>query len=222
MSRADRSTPALTGGQTPKVVAYSATGERIGEVELTEGVFGIRPHKAVVHQALVAELAAERSGDASTKTRGEVAGSTRKIWRQKGTGRARHGSRKAPIFVGGGIVFGPRPREYGQRLPKAMRRLALRSVLSDAVRDGRLAVVEGFGVTEGRTREVVDFLDGLEVEGRTVLIPASQDHLVRRAARNLPDVVVLHPEKLRLAVLLAAERIMIDRAALAAIEGVLS
>lgn len=222
MSPAERLTPTGTDAQTPRVVAYSAAGERIGEVELTEGVFGVRPHKAVVHQALVAELAGERSGDASTKTRGEVSGSTRKVWRQKGTGRARHGSRKAPIFVGGGIAFGPRPRDHGQRLPKAMRRLALRSVLSDAVRDGRLVVVEGFGVAEGRTREVVDYLDDLEIDGRVVLVPASQDHLVRRAARNLPDVAVLHPEKLRLAVLLAADRILIDRGALAAIEGVLS
>ncbi|MDR5683993.1 MAG: 50S ribosomal protein L4 [Armatimonadota bacterium] len=206
----------------PRAPVYSALGERIDEVELTQAVFGIRPHKAVVHQALVAELAGERARGASTKTRGEVAGSTRKIWRQKGTGRARHGSRKAPIFVGGGIVFGPRPRDHTQRLPKAMRRLAVRSVLSDAVRDGRLIVVEGFGITEGRTRELVDLLDGLEVEGRTALIAASEDRLVRRAARNLPDVTVLSPDDLSLAPLLAAQRVVIDRAALAAMERVLS
>jgi large subunit ribosomal protein L4 len=204
------------------VAAYSAAGEPIGEVELTEAVFGAQPHKAVVHQALVAELAAERAGGASTKTRGEVAGSTRKIWRQKGTGRARHGSRKAPIFVGGGITFGPRPRDYSQRLSKAMRRLAVRSALSDAAREGRLIVVEGFGVTEGRTVEVVDLLEGLGVEGRVVFVSPSDDHLVRRASRNVPDVAVLSPDGLSLAALLAADRIIIDKAALGTIERVLS
>jgi large subunit ribosomal protein L4 len=205
-----------------KVAAYSATGERVGEVDLADAVFGIRPHKAVVHQALVAELAADRAGGASTKTRGEVAGSTRKIWRQKGTGRARHGSRKAPIFVGGGITFGPRPRDYTQRLPRAMRRLAVRSALSDAARAGRLLVVEGFGVTEGQTREAVDLLDGLDVSGRVVLVAMPEDRLVRRAARNLPDVAVLSPGNLSLAALLAADRIVIDKAALGEIERVLS
>ncbi len=207
----------------PKVAAYSAMGEPAGEVDLPEGVFGIRPHPAVVHQTLVAQHANARKGTASTKTRGEVEGSTRKIWRQKGTGRARHGDIRAPIFVGGGVVFGPKPRDYSHRLPKAMRRLALRSVLSNAAQTGRLVVVDGFGVQEGRTREVASFLQKLGVaDQRVVLLVGSQGHLVGRAARNLPRVAVLTPNTLNVADLLWADRILLGRDALSAVEEVLA
>jgi large subunit ribosomal protein L4 len=207
----------------PKVAAFSATGEPAGEVELSEEVFGVRPHAAVVHQALVAQHANARKGTASTKTRGEVAGSTRKIWRQKGTGRARHGDIRAPLFVGGGVVFGPKPRDYSHRLPKAMRRLALRSVLSDAAQTGRLVVVEGFGVQQGRTREVATFLHKLGfAQERVVLLAGAGGQLVGRAARNLPRVVVLTPNTLNVADLLWADRIVVSRDALGAVEEVLS
>lgn len=206
----------------PKVAAYSATGEPAGEVDVPEEVFGIRPNPAVVHQALVAQHANARKGTASTKTRGEVEGSTRKIWPQKGTGRARHGDIRAPIFVGGGVVFGPKPRDYSHRLPKAMRRLALRSVLSDAAQTGRLAVVDGFGVQEGRTREMASFLQKLGViDQRVVLVVGAQGHLVGRAARNLPRVAVLTPNTLNVADLLWADRILIGRDTIGAIEEVL-
>lgn len=207
----------------PKVAAYSATGEPAGEMDLPEGVFGIRPHPAVVHQAVVAQHANARQGTASTKTRGEVEGSTRKIWRQKGTGRARHGDIRAPIFVGGGVVFGPKPRDYSHRLPRAMRTLALRSVLSDAAQTGRLVVVDGFGVQEGRTREVAAFLQKLGVVSqRVVLVVGSQGRLVERAARNLPRVTVLTPNTLNVADLLWADRILVSRDALTAVEEVLA
>ncbi len=207
----------------PRVAAYSATGEPAGEVDLPEDVFGLRPHAAVVHQALVAQQANARAGTASTKTRGEVEGSTRKIWRQKGTGRARHGDIRAPIFVGGGVVFGPKPRDYSHRLPKAMRRLALRSVLSDAAASGRLAVVEGFGVQEGRTREVVAFLNKVGAAGQRVVLLAGEDGpQVGRAARNLPRVVVLTANTLNVADLLWADRILISRSALRAVREVLA
>ena len=207
----------------PKVAAFSATGEPAGEVDLPEGVFGVRPHLAAVHQALVAQQANARKGTASTKTRGEVAGSTRKIWRQKGTGRARHGDIRAPIFVGGGVVFGPKPRDYSHRLPKAMRRLAVRSVLSDAAQGGRLVVVEGFGVQEGRTREVQAFLRKLGMaDQRVVLLVGEQGPLVGRAARNLPRVTVLTPNTLNVADLLWADRIVVSRDALPAVEEVLA
>jgi large subunit ribosomal protein L4 len=206
----------------PTVATYDAQGTVVGEVDLPAEVFGIRPHKAVVHQALVAQWAAARAGTASTKTRGEVAGSTRKIWRQKGTGRARHGDIRAPIFVGGGVVFGPKPRDYTQRLPKAMRRLAIRSVLSDALATGRLRVVEEFGVAEGRTREVVGLLERLALDGRVLLIAREEDRLVRRAARNLPRVLVLGPGTLNVADLLWADHILVERAVIPRIEGVLS
>ncbi len=207
----------------PRVAAFSATGDPAGEVDLPESVFGVRPHAAVVHQALVAQHANARKGTASTKTRGEVEGSTRKIWRQKGTGRARHGDIRAPIFVGGGVVFGPKPRDYRHRLPKAMRRLALRSVLSDAAQTGRLVVVEGFGVREGRTREVAAFLHKLGVaDQRVVLLVGSEGPLVGRAARNLPRVVVLTPSTLNVADLLWADRIVVSQQALRGVQEVLA
>ncbi|MER3456424.1 MAG: 50S ribosomal protein L4 [candidate division GAL15 bacterium] len=207
----------------PRVAAFRATGEPAGEVDLPEEVFGVRPHEAVVHQALVAQHANARKGTASTKTRGEVAGSTRKIWRQKGTGRARHGDIRAPIFVGGGVVFGPKPRDYSHRLPKAMRCLALRSVLSDAAQTGRLVVVEGFGVQEGRTREVVAFLRKLGfADQRVVLLAHADGQLVGRAARNLPRVAVLTPNTLNVADLLWADRIVLSREALKAVQEVLA
>ncbi|MCS7172768.1 MAG: 50S ribosomal protein L4 [Armatimonadetes bacterium] len=206
----------------PVVTRYDAQGSAVGQMELPARIFGIKPHKAVVHQALVAQWAAARAGTASTKTRGEVAGSTRKIWRQKGTGRARHGDVRAPIFVGGGVVFGPKPRDYTQRLPKAMRRLAVRSVLSDAVATSRLRVVEGFGVAEGRTREVVAFLERMGLEGRILLIARDEDKLVRRAARNLPQVRVLGPGTLNVADLLWADHILLEQAVIPRIEEVLA
>jgi large subunit ribosomal protein L4 len=207
----------------PRVAAYSATGEPAGEVDLPADVFGVRPHAAVVHQALVAQQANARAGTASTKTRGEVKGSTRKIWRQKGTGRARHGDIRAPIFVGGGVVFGPKPRDYSHRLPKAMRRLAIRSVLSDAAAAGRLVVVEGFGVQEGRTREVAAFLERVGVAGqRVVLLVGQHGPRVGRAARNLPGVVVLTANTLNVADLLWADRILVSRDAVSAVQEVLA
>ncbi len=204
------------------VTRYDAQGSAVGEVELPAAIFGIKPHKAVVHQALVAQWAAARAGTASTKTRGEVAGSTRKIWPQKGTGRARHGDIRAPIFVGGGVAFGPKPRDYTQRLPKAMRRLAIRSVLSDAVATGRLRVVDGFGVTEGRTREVVAFLQRMGLSGRILLIAQDDDKLLCRAARNLPQVVVLGPGTLNVADLLWADHILLQRDTIPRIQEVLT
>ncbi len=207
----------------PKVAVYSSAGERDGEVELPEDVFGVRPHAAVVHQALVAQQANARRGTASTKTRGEVEGSTRKIWRQKGTGRARHGDIRAPIFVGGGVVFGPKPRDYSHRLPKAVRRLALRSVLSDAATSGRLVVVRSFGVQEGRTREMAAFLKKLGVAGqRVVLLAGEEGPLVGRAARNLPQVVVLTANTLNVADLLWADRILMSQDAVRAVQEVLA
>src|SRR3989442_2608620 len=126
----------------PTAQVFDAEGEGTGTVELPAAVFGIKPHAAVVHEVLVAQLANRRAGTGATKTRGEVSGSTRKIWRQKGTGRARHGSRKAPIFVGGGITFGPRPRDYTQRTPKKVRHLAVRSALSAKAAAGQIGRIE--------------------------------------------------------------------------------
>lgn len=163
-------------------------GETVGQVELRDEVFAVPFHQAVVHQALVRQLANARQGTADTKTRGEVAGGGRKPWRQKGTGRARQGSIRAPHFKGGGVVFGPHPRDYSQDMPKKMRRLALLSALSSKVAENRLVLVEELQVREARTKEMAEILRRLEVEAPALLVLPEVDLQVIRAARNIPRV----------------------------------
>ena len=160
-------------------------------MEVDERVFGVKPNRAVVHQALLAHLASRRGGHASTKTRGEVRGSTAKIRRQKGTGRARLGSSRAPTLRHGGIVFGPKPRSYAQRLPKRMRRLAVRSVLSDKVAEGRLRVLDAFALERPRTKEVLAVLGALGLQGSTLIVSGQPDRLLSLGARNIPETKVM-------------------------------
>lgn len=174
-----------------KLPVANARGEDVGAVEVDERVFGIKPNRAVVHQTLLAHLANRRAGGASTKTRGEVRGSTAKIRRQKGTGRARLGSSRAPHLRHGGIVFGPKPRSYVQRVPKRMRRLAVRSVLSDKVAEGRLRVVDALQLEKPRTKEVVGVLEALGFQGPTLIITGAPDHALSLGARNIPETKVM-------------------------------
>ena len=200
-----------------KVQAFDTEGKDVGTVELPEAVFGVRPHTAVMHEVLLAQLAAKRSGTHSTKTRGEVAGSTRKIYRQKGTGRARHGSRKAPIFRGGGITFGPKPRDYAQDTPRKVRRLAVRSALSAKARDGRVLVVEPLDLTAPRTRAVVQLLDRLPVAGKTLLVTPAADELLLRSAANVRGVTVRAAAAVSLRDVLAADYLVLTRSAVAVV-----
>ena len=200
-----------------KVQVFDTEGKDVGTVELPEAVFGVRPHTAVMHEVLLAQLAAKRSGTHSTKTRGEVAGSTRKIYRQKGTGRARHGSRKAPIFRGGGITFGPKPRDYAQDTPRKVRRLAVRSALSAKARDGRVLVVEPLGLTAPRTRAVVQLLDRLPVAGKTLLVTPAADELLLRSAANVRGVTVRAAAAVSLRDVLAADYLVLTRSAVAVV-----
>ena len=142
----------------PEIAVVTVTGEPGEPVHLRDDVFGIEPHEAVLHQAVVRQLADRRQGTASTKTRGFVRGSTRKAWRQKGTGRARQGSRRAPHWRGGGVVFGPHPRSYRQKMPRKMRSLALRSALSSVVREERLVLLDELGLEAPSTRSLRDIL----------------------------------------------------------------
>ena len=200
-----------------KVQVFDTEGKDVGTVELPEAVFGVRPHTAVMHEVLLAQLAAKRSGTHSTKTRGEVAGSTRKIYRQKGTGRARHGSRKAPIFRGGGITFGPKPRDYAQDTPRKVRRLAVRSALSAKARDGRVLVVEPLDLTAPRTRAVVQLLDRLPVAGKTLLVTPAADELLLRSAANVRGVTVRAAAAVSLRDVLAADYLVLTRSAVAVV-----
>jgi large subunit ribosomal protein L4 len=163
-----------------------ASGQKTGERDLPEGLFGGSINSAVLHQVIVAQLAAARSGSASTKTRSEVRGGGQKPWRQKGTGRARHGSIRSPLWVGGGAVFGPKPRRYTQRLPKKMRKSALRSALAAKAGDGRVWILGGF--EEPKTRVAAAVLAAAEIEGRVLIVLDPDDSgsvLIDRAFRNL-------------------------------------
>jgi large subunit ribosomal protein L4 len=200
-----------------KVQAFDTQGKDAGMVDLPETVFGMTPHTAVMYEVLLAQLAAKRTGTHSTKTRGDVRGSTRKIYRQKGTGRARHGSRKAPIFRGGGITFGPKPRDYAQDTPRKVRRLAVRSALSAKAKDGRVIVVEPLELEAPRARVIVELLDHLPVAGRTLLVTPAADDLVLRSAANVRGVTVRAARAVSLRDVLDADYLVLTRPAVAVV-----
>ena len=174
-----------------RLTVKNTQGQEVDTIEVDDPVFGIKPNRAVMHQALLAHLANRRAGTASTKTRGEVRGSTAKIRRQKGTGRARMGSIRAPNLTGGGVAFGPRPRGFVQRLPKRMRRLAIRSVLSDKAAEGRLQVLDRLSLDKPRTKDVAEVLANLGVSGSALIVIAEPERNVLLGARNLPETKVL-------------------------------
>jgi large subunit ribosomal protein L4 len=177
-----------------KAPLYTADGAEKGEVALDAEVFGIEPNLAVMHQVVTAQLAGARSGTASTKTRGEVRGGGRKPWRQKGLGRARQGSIRAPHWTGGGIAHGPKPRSYAQRTPKKMKRLALRSALSARASESAVKVLEPLEWSNPKTRQAAALLASIGAAGKTLLVITRSDTAAHRAFRNLPDVVIAEPE----------------------------
>jgi large subunit ribosomal protein L4 len=174
-----------------KVPVYSLNGEVVKKIELSRAVFDLPFNEAVVHQAMVRQLANGRQGTASAKTRGEVSGSTKKLYAQKHTGRARRGSIKSPVLRGGGVVFGPKPRIYRQSMPKKMRKLALKCVLSAKVRDGDIRLVEKLDFEAPRTKEVLNILSSLGIESSALILTAQSAPDVVKSAANLPEVKVL-------------------------------
>lgn len=171
-----------------KTSLYNMQGEVVGEIELNDTIFGIEPNLDVVHRIVKNQLANRRQGTAKTKTRSEVSGGGRKPYRQKGTGRARQGSIRAANHVGGGIIFGPVPRDYRYTTNKKMRRLAMKSVLSQALNDQRMKVLDTFELEAIKTKEVVKVLNNLKLEGTTLVILAEPDQTVERSAANIKDV----------------------------------
>ena len=178
------------------VAVRDRTGAETGKIELDASTFGIEPNKAVMHQVVTAQLAARRSGTQSTKTRAEVRGGGAKPWRQKGTGRARHGSIRSPQWRGGGVALGPKPRDYSQRTPKKMVRLAVRSALSDRASSGRVVVVGDWGFEAPKTQEAVIALDALSTEGRVLIVAERTDVNTWRSFANLGRVHVVSPGEL--------------------------
>ncbi len=199
----------------PQTTLYRKTGEEAGTVELPDALFAAPVNAAVLHQAIVAQLAGRHLGTHSTKKRGEVAGGGKKPYRQKGTGRARQGSRRAPHFAGGGVVFGPRPRSYEQRLPRKMKRLALLGALTAKYGDGAVRVVEDLALEAIRTRELVGYLSALNAAGRVLVVAPSRDQRLTLSARNLPDVEVILANSLNVVDVLNADLLLIEQPALA-------
>jgi len=172
----------------PKVDVYNMQGKKVSDVELSEAVFGIEPNENIVHSALVNYLANQRQGTQSTKTRAEVSGGGKKPWRQKGTGRARQGSIRAPQWIKGGIALGPKPRSYSYRINKKEKQLAIRSLLSAKVLDNELTVVDKLEVEEAKTKVMAKALTDLKVEGKALIILADRNDNVLRSSRNIEGV----------------------------------
>jgi large subunit ribosomal protein L4 len=179
-----------------KLDLHDQAGKKVGEQELDPKVFEAPVNLQVMHQVVVAGLAAARRGTHSTKTRAEVRGGGRKPWRQKGTGRARHGSIRSPVWVGGGIAHGPKPRSYEMRVPKKMKRLALRSALSDRAQEGRIRVLDGLSFEEPKTAKAGEVLSSLGATGRVLLVLGEPDEAIEKSFRNLPYVKLVYPGNL--------------------------
>jgi len=205
-----------------QVPVRNIAGEVVDRVQLNEAVFNVEPHESVMHQALVRQLSNARLGTAKTKTRGEVSGGGRKPWRQKGTGRARHGSIREPQWRGGGVVFGPRPgRNYKKRMPRKMRRLALRSALSVKASEDRIVLLDELNMPEAKTREMIALLDRLAVGSSVLILLPRRDEAVERSARNLPQVKILRANYLNIRDLFTYDYLLMPLEALATIEDIL-
>ena len=204
----------------PKANLYDMAGKQIGEIELSEAIFGIEPNQAVVHEAVKNHLGNCRQGTQSALTRAEVSGGGRKPWRQKGPGRARQGSTRAPQWTHGGIVFAPKPRSYSYVVNKKVKRLALKSVLSAKAADARIIVVDSIRMDEIKTKAFKGFLDAVKCDGKAVVITPEVDQTVVKSARNIPGVVTTTARMLSVYDLVNAKYLVIDKSALDTIEEV--
>jgi large subunit ribosomal protein L4 len=204
----------------PQTTLYDRAGKDLGSIELSDELFAAPVNAAVLHQVVTAQLAARRTGTHDTKTRGEIRGGGKKPYRQKGTGRARQGTVTAPHYRGGGAVFGPHPRSYEQRLPRKMKRLALRGALTAKYGDDAIKVIDAFGLEQIRTKDLVGVLGALEAQGRVLVIAPARDQTLELSARNLPRVEVILADSLNVVDLLKADIVLIEQPALARMEAV--
>jgi large subunit ribosomal protein L4 len=191
-------------------------GKKVGDHDLNPAVFDVQVNVPVMHQVVVAGMTAQRSGSHSTKTRSEVSGGGRKPWRQKGTGRARHGSIRSPIWVGGGVAHGPKPKEYGKRVPKKMKRLALRSALTDRAREGRIKVLADLAFDEPSTKDAVEVLESIDAQGVVLLVLPAPAEVLDKSFRNLAHVQIAYPGNLGTYEVLAADWVVFTRDAVEA------
>lgn len=204
----------------PQTTLYDRTGATVGSVELNDELFAAPVNVSVLHQVVTAQLAGRRIGTHDTKTRGEVRGGGAKPYRQKGTGRARQGTKSAPHFRGGGVVFGPHPRSYEQRLPKKMRRLALRGALTAKFGDEAIRVVDAFALERIKTQDFIGILSALKATGRVLIVAPGSDERLKLSVRNLPRVEVILADSLNAVDLIKADTIVIEQPALARMDEV--
>ena len=206
----------------PTVAVYTIDGKQTSDLELNESVFGVEVNEALLHQAVVMQMAAQRLGTHATKTRGMVRGGGRKPWKQKGTGRARSGSTRSPIWVGGGTVFGPTPRSYAFRMPRKQRRLAIKCALSDKVQSGDFVVLENLDFAAPKTKDVVKLMNDFSVEKKVLFITADEAENVEKSSRNIPGVKAISSCGLNVYDILNHNKLFITKDAITRIEEVLA
>ncbi len=202
----------------PVIDVFNIKREKVGELELSDYVFNAPNKSYILHEVIRIQLANRRAGTASTKGRSEVSGGGRKPWRQKGTGRARAGTIRSPLWKGGGVVFGPKPRKYALKVPKKVRRLALRIALSNKVRDQQMTVLDSFALERIKTKDFLKIIGDLQLEGRVLVVVDGKDEKVEKSARNIPWVKVLPTEGINVFDLLKYENLLLSRDGVGKIE----
>lgn len=207
----------------PTLPVYNMDGEQTGEISLNESVFSVKVNEPLLHQAVLMQQASKRLGTAKAKTRSEVRGGGRKPWRQKGTGRARHGSRRSPLWTGGGIIFPPTPRDYKFKMPKKAMRLALKSALSAKVNSGELIVLEKLEFAEPKTKEMVKILGNLKIgDQKALIVQAEADENVLKSARNIPGISAMKTDGLNVYDILFHDQLVLTKEAVGRIEEALA
>ena len=204
----------------PTVAVYDMANKQVGDIELNDNIFGVEVNGPLLHQAVVMQLASQRLGTHATKTRGMVRGGGRKPWRQKGTGHARSGSNTSPVWVGGGVVFGPHPRSYSFSMPRKQRRLAIKCALSDKVQSGDFLVLESLNFDIPKTKDVVKMLDAFKVEKKALIITADEAENVERSSRNIPGVKAISAMGLNVFDILHHDKLFVTKDAVNRIEEV--
>jgi large subunit ribosomal protein L4 len=196
-----------------QVPVYNLAGEEVRKIEISDAVFGVPFNETVVHQVMVGLQANARQGTAATKSRGMVNGSTKKLYRQKGTGNARAGSKKSPTRRGGGVAFGPKPRDYRQDIPKKMRRLAIRCILSSKIGEGDLKVLDAFDFAEPKTRQMLDTLVALGIESSALVVTPKPEENVIKSARNIPEITTMPANVLNILDIMSHKTLLMTEAA---------
>jgi large subunit ribosomal protein L4 len=204
----------------PKVAVFNVSGAQVGEIELSDSIFGIEPNKYVLHDAVVMQQASQRQGTHKVKGRSEVRGGGRKPWKQKGTGRARQGSIRSPQWRGGGIVFGPTPRSYGYKLPKKVRRLAIKSALSSKVIANEIIVLDQLSFNQPKTKEFIAVLKNLNVDTKALIVTSSFDANVVLSSRNIPGIKFVTADGINVLDVLVYDKLIITKDAISKVEEV--